>query len=126
MKPIELTKQTFLENVCNYEKNPNHWTFDGDKPCLIDFFATWCGPCKMVTPVIDDLAEEYGDKVNFYKVDIDREGELASAFGIKSVPTFVFCPQEGNPQAISGAMGKADLKKTIEDILLKNRHSYSL
>jgi thioredoxin len=120
MKPIGLSKQTFLEKVCNYEKNPNHWEFEGEKPCLIDFFATWCGPCKMVAPVIDELAEEFGDKIDFYKVDIDKEEELASAFGIRSVPTFVFCPLKGGPQAISGAMGKAELKKTIEDILLKD------
>jgi len=118
MKTRELTKEDFLSLVYNYEKNPNGWKYEGDKPAIVDFYATWCGPCKMVGPVLEDLAEEYGDRIAIYKVNVDEQNELASAFGIRSIPTLLFIPKTGQPQMAQGAMGKADFKRVIDDVLL--------
>ncbi len=118
MTTIHLTKQQFLEKVVNYETNPTEWKYLGEKPAIIDFYATWCGPCKMLSPVLEELAAEYGDKLVIYKIDTDKEKELAGAFGIRSVPTLLFVPMEGQPQMAMGALGKADLKKAIEQVLL--------
>ena len=92
MKTIHLTKEEFLKKVANYEANPTEWKYLGDKPCIIDFYADWCGPCKMVAPILDELAKEYSDKIYIYKVDTEAERELASAFGIRSIPTMIFIP----------------------------------
>ncbi|MEG1556597.1 MAG: thioredoxin [Bacteroidales bacterium] len=119
MRTIHLTKADFLSKVDNYEANPNEWEYLGDKPALIDFFATWCGPCKSIAPILEELAIEYGHKIYVYKVDIDQEQELASVFGITSVPTLVFVPLKGNPQIAQGTLPKQTLKEAIEDILLK-------
>ena len=119
MGTIHLTKAEFLSKVANYEANPTEWKYLGDKPCIIDFYATWCGPCKMVAPIMDDLAKEYNGQVYIYKVDVDAEPEIAAAFGIQSIPTIFFCPMTGNPQVSQGAMQKEDFKKMITDVLLK-------
>ena len=87
MKATHLTKADFLTKVANYETNPNEWKFLGERPALIDFYATWCGPCKMLAPVLDELAEEYEGKIDIYKIDVDAEEELAALFGIRSVPS---------------------------------------
>lgn len=116
-KMEHLTAATFRQKVFNYEKN-KEWKFEGDKPCIIDFYADWCGPCKMVAPVLEDLSKEYDGKVQIYKVDTDKEQELASVFGIQSIPTILFIPVEGKPQASLGALPKETFIKTIEDILL--------
>ena len=118
MKTIHLTKEEFLKKVANYEANPTEWKYLGDKPALIDFFATWCGPCKMVGPILEELAAEYGDKLVIYKVNTEEEEDLASIFGIRSIPSLLFIPMEGQPQMAVGAMAKADLKKAIDEILL--------
>lgn len=115
-----LTKQTFLEKVFNYEKN-KEWKFEGKLPCLIDFYADWCGPCKMVAPILEELDEEYKGKINIYKVNTEQEQELAAAFGIRSIPSLLFCPANGQPQMAMGALPKESMKKTIENILLKNK-----
>lgn len=112
-----LTKQTFLEKVFNYEKN-KEWKFEGKLPCLIDFYADWCGPCKIVAPVLEELDEEYKGKINIYKVNTEQEQELAAAFGIRSIPSLLFCPIDGQPQMAMGALPKESFKKTIENILL--------
>jgi len=112
-----LTKETFLDKVFNYEKN-NEWKFEGDLPCLIDFYADWCGPCKMVAPIMDELAEEYKGKINFYKINTENEQELAGAFGISSIPSLLFVPKEGQPQMAVGALPKDSMVKVIEDQLL--------
>ena len=112
-----LTKQTFLDKVFNYEKN-KEWQFEGDLPCLIDFYADWCGPCKMVAPILEELSEEYKGKINIYKVDTEAEQELAAAFGIRSIPSLLFCPKEGQPQMAQGALPKDALKGAIDDVLL--------
>ena len=112
-----LTKATFLEKVFNYEKN-KEWKFEGELPAVIDFWAPWCGPCKMVGPVIEELSEEYKGKVNFYKVNTDEEQELAGAFGIRSIPSLLFVPKEGQPKMAVGALPKQSLKEAIAEELL--------
>lgn len=119
MKPIELNKQEFLAKVVNYEANPNEWKYLGDKPAIIDFYASWCGPCKMVAPILEELAVEYGDKIYIYKVNTENEQELAAAFGIRSIPTILFVPLNEQPQVVTGAMPKSSFKQAIDNILLK-------
>lgn len=114
---IELTQTEFLKKVVDYKNNPDEWKYLGDKPAVVDFYATWCGPCKMVAPILEELAGEYAGKVVIYKVDVDKEQELSGVFGIRSIPTFLFIPMEGEPQMVSGAMGKADFKQRIDQLL---------
>jgi len=118
-KTIHLTKADFLEKVVNYEKNPATWEYLGDKPCLIDFYASWCGPCKMIAPILEELAEEYDGQIYIYKVDTEKELELAAAFGIRSLPTLLFCPIGEAPQLAQGALPKAAFKQAIDEVLLK-------
>ena len=117
--PIHLTKAEFLAKVANFQANSTEWKYLGDKPCIVDFYATWCGPCKMVAPILDELATEYKDRIYIYKVDVDAEPEIAAAYGIQSIPTLFFCPMTGDPKVSQGAMQKEDLKKMIEDVLQK-------
>jgi thioredoxin len=116
-----LTKETFFEKVFNYEENKD-WKYEGDLPCIIDFYADWCGPCKMVAPVLEELAKEYDGKINIYKVDTEDQQELAGAFGIRSIPSMLFCPKEGQPQMAVGALPKDSLIKAIDDVLLKSQN----
>ena len=118
MKTIALTKADFLIKVANYEKNPTEWKYLGDKPALIDFYASWCGPCKALAPVLEELAAEYGDSIYIYKVNTEEEQELAAAFGIRSIPTLLFVPRDGKPQIAQGALPKASLKEAIDKVLL--------
>lgn len=118
--PEHLTKQKFLEKVFNYEKN-KEWKFEGELPCLIDFYADWCAPCKMVAPIMEELSEEYKGKVNFYKINTENEQELAGAFGISSIPSLLFIPKKGQPQMAVGALPKETMVKVIEDELLGSR-----
>lgn len=117
--PIHITKAEFLTKISNFEANPKEWKYLGDKPCIIDFYATWCGPCKQIAPVLEELAKEYEGQIYIYKVDTDKEPELAAAFGIQSIPTLYFCPMEGTPQTVMGAMPKESFVKAINEILLK-------
>jgi thioredoxin len=119
MGAIHLTKEEFLQKVANYEANPQEWKYLGDKPCLIDFYADWCGPCKAVAPILEELAKEYDGKIYIYKIDTDAEQELAAAFGIRSIPSLLFVPMEGKPQMSMGAMPKNQLVDAIDGILLK-------
>jgi thioredoxin len=112
-----LTKETFLEKVFNYEKN-KEWKYEGELPCLIDFYADWCQPCKMVAPILEELSEEYKGKINIYKIDTEVERELAGAFGIRSIPSLLFCPKDGQPQMAQGALPKETFKQVIDDVLL--------
>lgn len=112
-----ITSDVFKEKVFDYEKN-SEWKFEGDLPTVIDFYADWCMPCKMLAPTIDKLAEEYKGKVNFYKVNTENEPELSGAFGIQSIPSLLFIPMEGQPQMAAGALPEAKLKKIIDDSLL--------
>ena len=118
MKTIHLTKADFLKKVVDYESNPQEWKYLGDKPAVIDFYASWCGPCKALSPVLEELAGEYADRIYIYKIDTEQEQELAAAFGIRSIPTLLFVPLEGKPQMAQGALPKATLKEAIDRILL--------
>ncbi|MBE0650409.1 MAG: thioredoxin [Bacteroidales bacterium] len=112
-----LTKETFFEKVFNYEQNKD-WKFEGKLPCIIDFYADWCQPCKMVAPILEELSKVYEGKINIYKVNTEQEVELASAFGIRSIPSMLFCPSEGQPQMAVGALPKETLIQAIDDVLL--------
>lgn len=112
-----LTKEAFLNKVFNFEKN-KEWKYEGTVPAVIDFWAPWCGPCRMVGPVIDELSREYAGKVNFYKVNTDEEQELAGAFGIRSIPSLLFVPMTGQPKMAVGALPKEALKQAVEEELL--------
>lgn len=115
-----LTSDTFRKKVFNWELN-KEWKYEGSVPCLIDFYADWCSPCKMVAPILEELAEEYKGKINIYKIDTEEEQELAGVFGIRSIPSLLFCPADGAPQMAMGAMPKDQFKKVIDDILLHNK-----
>lgn len=112
-----LTKATFLEKVFDFEKN-QEWKFEGNLPCIIDFYADWCGPCKMVAPILEELSTEYAGKINVYKIDTEAEQELAGAFGIRSIPSLLFVPKDGQPQMAVGALPKDAMKKAIDEVLL--------
>lgn len=111
-----LTAETFKAKVFNYEAN-KEWKFEGTKPCLIDFYASWCGPCKMVAPILEELAKEYDGKLDIYKVDTEDQRELASVFGIQSIPSILFVPASGQPQMAMGALPKDSFKKAFKDVL---------
>ena len=114
----EITKSEFTKKVADLEKNKD-WKFLGNKPTIIDFYATWCGPCKRLSPIMEQLAKEYNGKVQFYKVDVDKERELATMIEIQSIPSILFIPKKGKPIMAQGALPKAELKKTIDSNLLK-------
>ncbi len=111
-----LNKETFKEKVFNFEEN-KEWKYEGDKPCMIDFYADWCGPCKMVAPVLEELQKEYGDQLVIYKVDTEEQQELAGMFGIQSIPSLLFVPTEGQPQMAMGALPKQSFEQAISDVL---------
>ncbi len=113
-----LTSETFKQKVFNYETNKD-WKFEGKNPCIIDFYADWCGPCKMVAPVLEELSKEYEGKVDIYKVDTEDQQELAAAFGIRSIPSILFCPMNEQPQMAMGAMPKNSFVQMIDEVLLK-------
>jgi thioredoxin len=117
---IQLSRADFLTKVYNYEKNEAEWVYEGAKPCIIDFYADWCGPCRMVAPIMKELAKEYKDRLIIYKIDIERERELASAFGIRSIPLILFVPVSGKPQAAMGALPKQTMVQQIEEYLLSD------
>ncbi|MDR2956252.1 MAG: thioredoxin [Prevotella sp.] len=119
MKTIQLNKIDFLNKVANYEANPTEFKYLGDKPALIDFYADWCGPCKAIAPVLEELAKEYGDDIYIYKINTENEQELAALFGIRSIPSLLFVPMDGQPQMAQGALPRASLKEAIDKILLK-------
>ena len=119
MKTIELTKSDFLKKIVNYEKNPEEWIYLGDKPAIIDFYASWCGPCKMVAPILEELAAEYEGEIYVYKVNTEQEQELAALFNIRSIPSFLFIPMNDKPQMAMGAMPKSSFKEAIDGVLLK-------
>ena len=111
-----LTKETFKEKVFNFEAN-KEWKYEGAKPCMIDFYADWCGPCKMVAPVLEELQKEYGDSIVIYKVNTEEQQELAGMFGVQSIPSLLFVPQDGQPQMAMGALPKPTFEKAIADVL---------
>ena len=118
-KPEHINTKTFKEKVFNYEVNKN-WKYEGKLPCIVDFYADWCKPCKMVAPILEELASDYDGKLIIYKVNTDEEQELAQAFGIQSIPTLLFIPKSGDPQMTSGAIPKEEFVRIINQNLVKN------
>ena len=112
-----LTTETFTKKVYNYKEN-KEWKFEGENPCIIDFYADWCAPCQMVAPVLEDLSEDYKGKIDIYKVDTEDQQELAAIFGVRSIPSILFVPMKGQPQMAMGAMPKDSFVKVINEILL--------
>jgi thioredoxin 1 len=124
VKPAKLTKEQFLTEIVDYESNPNEWIYKGKLPGLIDFYADWCRPCKITSPILEELAQEYAGQINIYKVDIQVEQELAAVFGIQSIPAFLFIPMNDKPVMSAGIAQtpeatKEMFKQQIEQILLK-------
>jgi len=117
VRPI--TYKEFLKDVWNFEKNPNTFVFEGKTAAIVDFYADWCGPCRKVAPIMEKLSETYKGKLTIYKVNVDQEKQLAGAFGVRSIPTMLFIPKEGQPILQAGAMTEADYVKIIEEKLLK-------
>ena len=116
---MKLTKADFLTKIMDYETNSKEWKYLGDKPAIIDFYADWCGPCKKIAPILEELAEEYSGKIYIYKINVDVEKELAAVFGIRSIPLLLFIPMNDAPQAVPGALSKAEFKEVIDEILLE-------
>ena len=116
---VHLTTQEFKDKVFNYETE-KEWKYQGTLPAIVDFYADWCAPCKMVAPVLEELAREYAGQLLIYKVNTEDEQELASVFGIRSIPTILFIPKDGQPQAAMGALPKETFEKAIKDLLIKN------
>lgn len=116
-KVVMLTSDSFKKLVWDYQKNPKEWVFAGDQPVIIDFYADWCRPCKMVAPIMDQLATEYQGKVRIYKVNTDQQRELAGLFNISSIPAVLFVPVSGKPQMSVGAMQKEGYVDAIKTVL---------
>ncbi|MCR5697958.1 MAG: thioredoxin [Marinilabiliaceae bacterium] len=112
-----LTKAEFIEKVADYENNNGEWKFKGTRPAVIDFFATWCGPCRALSPLIDEASETYAGKIDVYKIDVDAEPELAGLFGIRSIPSLLFIPMNGEPRMSVGALPRTQLKEQLEALL---------
>jgi len=113
-----LTFETFKTKIFDFE-NSNEWKFEGSLPCIIDFYADWCGPCKALSPILEELDKEFAGKINIYKVNTEEENDLSAIFGIKSIPSLLFIPLEGQPQMSAGAPPKDALIRAINDLLLK-------
>ncbi len=113
---IHLNKESFKEQVFDYENN-KQWKYNGSVPAILDFYADWCGPCRMVAPILENVQKEYKGKVQVFKVNTDKEKELAAMFGIRSLPTIVFIPAEGDPQAVLGFRPKEEIEKMITEVL---------
>jgi len=120
MEVVSLNKAEFLKKVYDFEANPNDWKFEGKRPAIVDFYATWCGPCKALHPVLEELSKEYSGKVDIYQIDVDQEKELAAAF--RSIPTLLLIPMKEEPRITQGALPKDQLKKAIDEFLLKQNN----
>ena len=117
MATINLTKGGFERHIASLDHIKENWKFLGSRPALIDFYASWCGPCKALAPILEELSEEYAGKVDIYKVNVDQEEELARAFDIRSIPTLYFIPTVGDPQRVMGVMPKDRLKSLLDNLL---------
>jgi thioredoxin 1 len=116
----QMSTQMFSKLVWDYKKNPNEFTYNGDLPCIIDFYADWCRPCRMVAPIMEEFAKEYKGKIRIYKVNTDGEQELAQMFQIRSIPAVMFVPKKGKPQMSVGALPKESFKQMINEVLKVN------
>ena len=122
MEVVSLNKAEFLKKVYDFEANPIDWKFEGKRPAIVDFYATWCGPCKALHPVLEELSKEYSGQVDIYQIDVDQEKELAAAFGIRSIPTLLLIQMKEEPRITQGALPKDQLKKAIDEFLLKQNN----
>ena len=116
MKLEHLTLDTFKEKIFNFDAS-KEWKFEGKTPAIIDFYADWCGPCKVVAPILEELKDEYGDKLDIFKVNTEDQKELAGVFGIQSIPSLLFIPKDGQPQMAMGALPKETFKQAISEVL---------
>ena len=117
MKATNLTKEDFLTKVMDYKNNPTEWKYLGDKPAIIDFYASWCGPCQRLLPIVESIADEFEGKVDIYKVNVDQEEELAAAFNIRTIPTLIFIPMSGKPEREVGAKSESELRERLNNLL---------
>ncbi|MDH6357389.1 thioredoxin [Parabacteroides sp. PF5-9] len=115
---VNLNKADFLSKVFDYEKNAEKWVYEGDKPCIIDFYADWCPPCKKIAPILKDLASVYKNDIVIYKINVDQEQELAAVFGVQNIPTLLFIPKDGQPQIAQGALPREVFVEQIDSFLL--------
>lgn len=123
---IKIDRVQFKAQIMDYEKNPKEWKFEGKLPCIVDFYADWCGPCRLASPALEELAKKYKGKITVYKVNTDQERELSTVFGISGIPAFLWVPQTGNPTMTSGVARSPEeiiiqFEKMINDVLLKNK-----
>ncbi len=121
VEPEQLTYAGFLKNIWNFEKTPQQWIYEGDKPSVIDFYADWCGPCKRLAPIMVEMAKKYNGKVKFYRVNVDKEKKLASAFNIRSIPAVLFIPKKGKPMMQVGLLPHSTYVKIIDEQLLNKK-----
>ena len=121
---IVMTKALFIERVFDYEKS-SEWKYKGELPAIIDLYADWCGPCRRVAPIMQELAREYAGRIVIYKVNVDKERELAALFQANSIPTFVFIPTDELPQLMQGATTKENYKQAIDTFLLKEQNKHN-
>jgi thioredoxin len=119
----QMNTEMFKKLVYNYQKNPNDWVFEGNQPCIIDFYADWCRPCKMVAPIMEELATQYKGKITFYKINIDQEKELSQTFNIQSIPALLYIPANGQPQMSVGLSSKEGYIQQIQSLLIKTQAS---
>lgn len=117
MATINLTKGGFLRRIADIETMATDWKFLGDKPAVIDFYASWCGPCQRLLPIIETLSDEFEGKIDIYKVNVDQEEELAAAFNIRTIPTLIFIPMDGKPEREVGGKSESELRERLNNLL---------
>ncbi|MEG1402026.1 thioredoxin domain-containing protein [Bacteroides sp.] len=120
MKVIALNKESFIEKVADFQSYPQEWAFKGSKPCIVDFYAPWCVYCKALSPILDQLAVEYKDRIDLYKIDVDQEAELEATFGIRTIPTLLLCPVGKAATLTLGVLNKQQVRKLIDDLIAES------
>ena len=118
MATTHLTKAEFSEKIANLDSAITEWHYLGSRPAIVDFYATWCGPCRKLAPILEEIATEYAGQIDVYKIDVDKEPQLAAIFGVQSIPTLLFCPMKDQPQIAAGLMDKETLQRAIKEVLL--------